>query len=1456
TEEVEEVAELAIRNPGDKVNAYIGKKLIFYVRAEGATSYEADFGTELGADDKANKPALDSTSGKFTWTPATADEGKTYTVTLTAKRGDESVSKDVEIFAGYADRVYKTAYLTVKEDASVETWSDGNRNNDCYNDNFLRVMRGNIGDPSNTHPLGSLNNGEMGEKSATLDDPSTDLTNSNLNFEFKLSMMKFNLADLEDSDITDENPLVLTSANLSLIYCSFRNQDVSGYDGNYGLANQDENLRVVKAPSNAWSETGTNKLTWKKWIDMNIGVTYGTEGYPIEKSNTYPLTAGTAVGNANSGHSLANFDLGGNRVLTDVTSFVQGALKESADEDGNKYLSLAMTNENGTQHHFVSKEGADFYTKINERKIDHAAPTIIMNYTLTQEKAVVGSDAMLLEKGYEATGSDSFVAVGTRDLAKVSLAEGSDTAGGKIEWNEDEQTFEIAEGLAVGSYKLFLEATVNGEKVSKNFTVYVKDSLAAPKFTSPAKGTDGMAVVPAYANAPVSFAVKAEMDALGESVTSISVDSWELKNLKGASFDAETDVFTWTPSSSDLGTENSKDYTITFTATGSNGILTEQTVTIRVDREAEMEEKTGYISAINDTYVKTYGSEKSETKEGANIIHILRDLGNSGEAGCGKLGEGKESDPYDTKLGFIQFDLTEISKQKFSGANLLLTYICTETRGKEGRWGDVNLSLRVAAVPKFVWPAGGLSYNSWKEWRTLNRFSITDDEIQESKVYTLENPMMDKLATVEADNYSYIEGTKIRIDISKFLKEAIANKEDKLTLIFNTTALGTGNNYTNAQFFVSIEGATKYNNAPNVEKIPPSIILKGYADDVVIGGSDSISLVEGYEETYTNSFTVPSYDVGVPDITAISPDLAEEEVSHIEKLEWDTANSRIKVKTGLTVKAGEDSTSYQAKIAHNGLEKDFTVIVNKNYKSDLNTLKTTFAAKLGDGKTPENFTSASVANYRYILEVLEDALKANVITKAQYNAAEDLTETFNEEALVELDADYLAEQIKSYKKDTLYTEKVYTSATWGAYTTALSEAEGLSNYTEAELTAKVKALKTAYEALAIDDDETNGSAEGKLYSLILEAKKMVKNEAVYEAEAIATLKTALENADTELKKETPANVDSLATALANAMAITPVAVKQALQTAINTAIAGIPEENMNTYTAISWTAYQNALNTAKGHMSDIANENEVEGFVAPLKTAVTGLKTLAVYKTEELARVNVGVDNNANYYVETDWAAYQTALATVNAAATNTEAAINAAIADLSAKITALNTNKKPTKTKEELKALIDSIVQADYTSASWTTSGIADKLTAANTVYGKNDATVREISAAWDVLNTAKVALTPVPNEWKQLSDLMATVGALKEADWTEDSWNAMQDALDEAEKLTEASDVSAITSAYTALNTAYNNKVAFVPPSTDKTKDELDTLVQDVEDQINGADGAEPIDPSDYTEETYTKL
>ncbi|MCI8490330.1 MAG: hypothetical protein HFJ04_08830, partial [Lachnospiraceae bacterium] len=407
-----------ISSPVGAVAAYAGNPLTLLVRAQDADAddtltYTAELG---GLEGRAN---FDAAAKKFTWTPAADDIGKSYLVNFIVMDNTEKpVSSSVKITVSSSENS-KAGYV-VSEDTHVQSW--GNEKSVNYGGNpYLDVNR-------------ESGTGEMGENNAK---------------DGKLAFLKFDLAQLREQKGTFDK------AELSLTYIGVRLPA--------GEKKQDI-LRVAEITDSSWIEgdgirdghtnTIDGAMTWNNM--PQIGVTADA----VKQSEEYNLGSNVKDKPLSTGDAID-----GARVAVDITEILNAALE---DETKDK-LSLAVTESNGYEHYFVSKEGAAFY---NNATAD-MAPSINLN--IPTDIDLEGPAEMTLTEGYAAAETDSFALKGAKGPYRVTLS--GDTGSGKITWDSETQQIKIAEGLARGTYEVTLTSvSTTDANVSKSmkFTLTVK----------------------------------------------------------------------------------------------------------------------------------------------------------------------------------------------------------------------------------------------------------------------------------------------------------------------------------------------------------------------------------------------------------------------------------------------------------------------------------------------------------------------------------------------------------------------------------------------------------------------------------------------------------------------------------------------------------------------------------------------------------------------------------------------------------------------------------------------------------------------------------------------------------------------------------------------------------------------------------------------------------------------
>ncbi|PWU69228.1 SwmB domain-containing protein [Gracilibacillus dipsosauri] len=210
------------------------------------------------------------------------------------------------------------------------------------------------------------------------------------------------------------------------------------------------------------------------------------------------------------------------------------------------------------------------------------------------------------------------------------------------------------------------------------------------------------------------------------------------------------------------------------------------------------------------------------------------------------------------------------------------------------------------------------------------------------------------------------------------------------------------------------------------------------------------------------------------------------------------------------------------------------------------------------------------------------------------------------------------------------------------------------------------------------------------------------------------------------------------------------------------------------YTENSWTQFEEALNHARDVIANPeAIQTEVEQANANLEQAYNAL----VYKQalEEEKKKSEGLEES--HYSEASWGSYRDALEHAQDVLSNlkaTQAEIDEAKIALAAARAALTVDKTLLDT-EENKA--QELNREDYSEASWETYQKAVK--AAQVILNNPNATQAEIDAAKVALAKARLALKV---DREALVKEESKSDKLTASDYSEESWNAFQKALEHA--------------------------------------------------------------------------
>ena len=271
--------------------------------------------------------------------------------------------------------------------------------------------------------------------------------------------------------------------------------------------------------------------------------------------------------------------------------------------------------------------------------------------------------------------------------------------------------------------------------------------------------------------------------------------------------------------------------------------------------------------------------------------------------------------------------------------------------------------------------------------------------------------------------------------------------------------------------------------------------------------------------------------------------------------------------------------------------------------------------------------------------------------------------------------------------------------------------------------------------------------------------------------------------------------------------------------------------NENAYTAESWAKLMKALGAAEAINNMAATQEEINAACKALKDAKAALQNKpadpVLNYTALQSEINAAKALKSADYTADTWANLMNALGAAEAingkAASQDQInsvknALTAAVQNLK-KVTALNYG-------ELTQAIADGkkLNFGDYTADAW--ASIQSILSAAEAINGKagSQAQIDALVAAYN--NAKKAVIKPVEIVYTQLTDKFAAANALNEADYTADTWAALNEVLNKYRGLVgNAETQSQVDVAVYALQTAIEALVK-VTPSADTV--ELDAQLQ----------------------------
>ncbi|APO43041.1 hypothetical protein BS614_02465 [Paenibacillus xylanexedens] len=241
------------------------------------------------------------------------------------------------------------------------------------------------------------------------------------------------------------------------------------------------------------------------------------------------------------------------------------------------------------------------------------------------------------------------------------------------------------------------------------------------------------------------------------------------------------------------------------------------------------------------------------------------------------------------------------------------------------------------------------------------------------------------------------------------------------------------------------------------------------------------------------------------------------------------------------------------------------------------------------------------------------------------------------------------------------------------------------------------------------------------------------------------------------------------------------------------------------YTPASWTALDNAMNEANRVLNDLtATQAQVDKALQDLTDARTGLipttSVPVVDKSVLQAKVTeiTGESLEESAYTPASWEALKDAMNEGNRVLndpTATQAQVDKALLDLTdARTGLIPTTSVPDVDKSALQAKVteitgESLEESAYTPASWT--ALDDAMNEAERVLNDPTATQAQVDEALLDLSNARTGLIPttsVPDVDKsalQAKVTEITGESLEESAYTPASWTALDNAMNEAERV-----------------------------------------------------------------------
>ncbi len=433
------------------------------------------------------------------------------------------------------------------------------------------------------------------------------------------------------------------------------------------------------------------------------------------------------------------------------------------------------------------------------------------------------------------------------------------------------------------------------------------------------------------------------------------------------------------------------------------------------------------------------------------------------------------------------------------------------------------------------------------------------------------------------------------------------------------------------------------------------------------------------------------------------------------------------------------------------------------------------------------YLASSWAKLQTALQAAKSALSSrdqdyvDDMAAALANAIENLVKKPAEEEGV----DYTA-LVELLNKAIKLVESDYTAESWAPFQTALDAGmAALSSKYQSVVDAAVAALQTAMNNLVKKPGAVDYS---ELAALIAQAEKLVEGD--YTADSWKNFQTVLAAAKTALTATNQVAVDTAVKALKDAID----ALVKMNYSDLLAQIEAAEKLDKDEYTSASWKVLEDALAAAKAALTS-RDQAEVDAAAKALKDAIDALVKMDY--SELNAQIEAAEKLNEDEYTSASWKVLEDALAAAKDALTSKDqAVVDAAAKALKDAIAAL-----VKMDYSELNAQIEAaeaLTEAEYTTDSWT--ALAEALAAAKDALTSKDQAV--VDAAAKALKDAIAALVKV--DYSELNAQISAAEAMTEAEYTADSWTALAEALAAAKDALTSRDQAVVDAAAAALKTA----------------------------------------------------